>query len=65
MPPAPSGETKFVTSEINFNVDKGVDKKADELAAETANNWCATNRDWTYTGTWKNERKGDGEISHF
>lgn len=32
----PAGETKFVKSKINFNLDKGVDKKADQVAQETA-----------------------------
>lgn len=64
-PPALTEETKFVKSEFNFNVDKGVDKKAEDFASETANEWCRNNRDWTYAGQWKNERKGDGEISLF
>ena len=32
----PKTETKFVESDINFNTDKGVDKKADDLAREKA-----------------------------
>ena len=49
-------ETKFVRAQINFKLDKGVDKKADDLAMETANKWCADNPGWVYTGSWKNER---------
>lgn len=63
----PQGETKFVDSAINFNTDKGVDKKADQVAQETAAKWCSDNSDWEYTGVWKNVPKEDstGEISQF
>ena len=49
-------ETKFVNAEKNFNLDKGVDKKANDLAFETANQWCSDHPGWEYTGFWKNER---------
>jgi len=68
MATAPAGETKFVSSDINFNTDKTVAKKADELALETANEWCKVNSEWEYTGVWKNERSGEDEateVSHF
>ena len=65
----PKVETKFVAAEINFKTDKGVDKRADDLAAETAAKWCEDNAEWEYTGTWKNERTEEGEnateVSHF
>lgn len=57
--------SKFIDSEKNFNLDKGVDKKADVLARETAEEWCAANQGWRYTGNWKNERRGEGEVSLF
>ena len=49
-------ETKFVSAQMNFNIDKGVEKKADDLAFETAKKWCADHPEWEYTGDWKNER---------
>ena len=49
-------ETKFVSAEMNFNIDKGVEKKANDLAFETANQWCSDHPGWEYTGQWKNER---------
>jgi len=62
-------ETKFIDSEMNFNTDKGVDKKADALAEETAKAWCSQdlNAGWTYTNVWKNERSKDNakEVSLF
>lgn len=63
----PTMETKFVDSTINFNTDKGIEKKADQLAEETAAAWCATNTDWEYAGEWKNTRvEGtEGEVSQF
>ena len=63
--PQTEGEKKFVSANVNFNLDKGVDKKPDIFAADFANKWCDENPDWTYTGTWKNERNGDIEVSHF
>ena len=67
QPYANDAETKYVRSELNFNIDKGVDKKADQVAMEVANQWCSTNSDWTYTGQWKNVRTDDGqrEVSLF
>ena len=44
-----------MNAEMNFNLDKGVEKKADVHASETANKWCADNPEWEYTGIWKNE----------
>lgn len=63
-------ETKFIDSMMNFNLDKGVDKKADALAEETAKAWCSKdlNSGWSYTNVWKNERsKADStkEVSLF
>ena len=65
--PLPTSETKFVSAEINFNVDKGVDKKAEDLAKETAENWCNVNQEWEYTGVWNNVRNDelDKEVSQF
>ena len=58
---------EFVDAGINFKIDKGVDKKADQLAADTANDWCAKNPDWEYTGVWNNIYKEgvSGEVSQF
>lgn len=65
--PLPKAETKFVSAEINFNVDKGVDKKAEDLAKETAESWCNVNQEWEYTGVWNNVRNDelDKEVSQF
>jgi len=55
-------------SKVNFNTDKTVAKKADELAKETADEWCKENEEWEYTGVWKNERSEEDEtieVSHF
>ena len=41
---------------MNFNIDKGVEKKANDLAFETANAWCNDHPGWEYTGNRKNER---------
>ena len=67
-PETSTQETKFVEATINFNLDKGVEKKADEVAADTAKAWLVDNRDWEYTGIWKNERSrvtDTVEVSHF
>ena len=67
-PETSTQETKFVEATINFNLDKGVEKKADEVAADTAKAWLVDNRDWEYTGIWKNERSRvteTVEVSHF
>ena len=61
-------ETKFVNAQMNFNLDKGVEKKANDLAFETANKWCDDNPGWEYTGHWKNERNQENnevEVSMF
>ena len=60
-------ETKFIHTKINFNTDKGIEKKADDLAEEEAAKWCTTNGEWEYTGTWKNARTADesAEVSLF
>lgn len=52
---APAQETQFVSAGLDFNIDKGVDKKPDALAQEAAEQWCAQNDGWEYTGQWKNE----------
>ena len=64
---AGKAETKFIASTMNFKTDKGVEVKADDLARTQANEWCAANPGWEYSGVWKNERTedGQGEISHF
>ena len=53
---------------MNFKTDKTVDKKADDFAREIAEEWCKENKEWEYTGVWKNERNAENqavEISHF
>lgn len=60
-------ETKWITAEDNFNVDKGIELKADDKAAEVAAAWVAQNADWEYTGQWKNQQNEDNskEVSTF
>ena len=67
MPFKSDQETKYVRSDLNFNLDKGVDKKPDQVASEVAARWIRTNPDWTFTGNWRNQRayRGTREISLF
>jgi hypothetical protein len=62
-----ASETKWITAEVNFNVDKGIELKADDKAAEVAAAWVAANPDWEYTGHWKNEQSEEAgkELSTF
>jgi len=54
-----------VTAEIDFKQNLPEGKSADDLAKETATAWCEQNTGWEYTGNWKNEAKGEAEVSTF
>ena len=56
----PQEETKFVP--LSEKIEDSEEMKAVDRIKELAEKWCTENDDWTYTGTYKTDKKEDGSM---